>query len=83
MRQFLITEIMKARQDIPLHMEKLDKATGTMRMTEYLNLEYEIGRYHAYLNCMEELDIEKFSYLHTLCQPVIDKALEKLEGIYK
>lgn len=83
MEKFLVDHVLKTVQDIEASIDKLEKSAGTRRITEYLNIEHGIGKYHAYMDCLEELNIDKWAELHTRVEKKIKKALAQIEGIYQ
>ena len=83
MEKFLVDNILKTVQDIEVNVANAEKSTGTRRITEYLNIEHGIGKYHAYMECLEEVDVNKWAELHTRTEGKIKKALTQIEGIYQ
>lgn len=82
MENFLIEQIIKIVSDIESYTNKIDEVHGQRRITEYLNIEHNIGKYHGFLECLEEINIEEFVRIHDLTHRKIDRALKKLETIY-
>lgn len=83
MEKFLADNILKTVQDIEVSIANVEKSAGTRCITEYLNIEHGIGKYHAYMDCLEEVDIDKWAELHTQTEGRIKKALAQIEGIYQ
>ncbi len=83
MKEFLVDHVLKTVQDIDTSICKLEKSAGTRRITEYLNIEHGIGKYHAYMDCLEEMDIDKWAELHTRFEGKIKNAMKQIEGIYQ
>ncbi len=83
MEKFLIDQILKIVSDIGLYMDNLQQMSGTRKITEYLNIEHSMGKYHAFMECLEELNIDEFVRIHDLTKQKTNIALEKLEEIYQ
>lgn len=83
MEKFLIDQILKIVSDIELSAENSQKENGIRKITEYLNIEYGIGKYHGFLECLEEINLDEFVRIYDLTKQRIDYALEKLEEIYQ
>lgn len=82
MEKFLIEQIMKTISDISLYVDNVETFNGTRKITEYLNIESSIGKYHGFMKCLKEINLDKFVEIHDLTYLKIDKALKKLEEIY-
>ncbi len=78
MEKFLVDNILKMVQDIEVSIANVEKSAGTRRITEYLNIEHGIGKYHAYMDCLEEVDIDKWTELHTRTEGKIKEALAQI-----
>lgn len=83
MEKFLIDQILKIVSDIDLYIDNLQQMNGTRRITEYLNIEHGIGKYHAFMECLEESNLDEFIRIHDLTKQKVNDALEKLEEIYQ
>lgn len=83
MEKFLIDQILKVVSDIDLSIDTLQKANGTGKITEYLNIEHSIGKYHAFIECLEEINLDEFVRIYDSTKQRIDNALGKLEEIYQ
>lgn len=81
MEKFLIDQILKLVSDIDSSIDTLQKVNGTRKITEYLNIEHGIGKYHAFIECLEEINLDEFVRTHDLTKQRIDKAFGKLEEI--
>ena len=57
--------------------------SGTRRITEYLNIEHDMGKYHAFIECLEEINLDEFVRIHNLTNQKVNNALKKLEEIYQ
>ena len=44
MEKFLIDQILKIVSDIDLYIDNLQQMSGTRRITEYLNIEHDMGK---------------------------------------
>ena len=62
--------------------QKWQYETGTMRITRLLNAEHSVGKFHAYLEVLEETDIDAFAEIYDETTEKIVKALEIVENIY-
>lgn len=82
MEQFLIGQIIEVIKNIELYVDNVETLQGTRKITEYMNIEHGIGKYHAFMECLEEINIDKWIELHTRYESKINKALEKLETLY-
>ena len=60
MEKFLIDQILKIVSDIDLYIDNLQQMSGTRRITEYLNIEHDMGKYHAFIECLEEINLDEF-----------------------
>lgn len=83
MEKFLIDQILKIVSDIDLYIDNLQQMSGTRRITEYLNIEYDMGKYHAFIECLEEINLDEFVRIHNLTNQKVNNALKKLEEIYQ
>lgn len=83
MEKFLIDQILKIVSDIDLYIDNLQQMSGIRRITEYLNIEHSIGKYHAFMECLEEINLDEFVRTHDLTKQKIDNAFGKLEKIYQ
>lgn len=83
MEKFLIDQILNIVSDIDSSIDILQKVNGTRKITEYLNIEHGIGKYHAFLECLEEINLDEFVRISDLTKQRIDKAFRKLEEIYQ
>lgn len=83
MEKFLIDQILKIVSDIGLYIDNLQQISGTRRIIEYLNIEYSMGKYHAFMKCLEESNLDEFIRIHDLTNRKINGALKKLEEIYQ
>ena len=83
MEKFLIDQILNIVSDIDSSINILQKVNGTRKITEYLNIEHGIGKYHAFLECLEEINLDEFVRISDLTKQRIDKAFRKLEEIYQ
>lgn len=82
MEKFLFAAMRKVCSDIDVAMNNLEKSSGTRRITEYMNIEHGIGKFHGYLEVLEEINLDKFARAHTMFSPRIERALKALEGLY-
>ena len=83
MEKFLIDQILKLVSDIDSSIDTLQKVNGTRKITEYLNIEHGIGKYHAFTDCLEEINLDEFVRIYDSTKQRIDNALGKLEEIYQ
>jgi len=83
MEKFLIDQILKIVSDIDLYIDNLQQMSGTRRITEYLNIEHDMGKYHAFIECLEEINLDEFVRIHNLTNQKVNNALKKLEEIYQ
>ena len=83
MEKFLIDQILKIVSDIDLYIDNLPQMSGTRRITEYLNIEHDMGKYHAFIECLEEINLDEFVRIHNLTNQKVNNALKKLEEIYQ
>lgn len=83
MEKFLIDQILKIISDIDLYIDNLQQMSGTRRITEYLNIEHDMGKYHAFIECLEEINLDEFVRIHNLTNQKVNNALKKLEEIYQ
>ena len=83
MEKFLIDQILKIVSDIDLCIDNLQKVNGSRKITEYLNIEHGIGKYHGFLECLEETNLDEFVRVYDLTKQKIDCAIGKLEEIYQ
>lgn len=83
MEKFLIDQILKLVSDIDSSIDTLQKVNGTRKITEYLNIEHGIGKYHAFIECLEEINLDEFVRIHNLTNQKVNNALKKLEEIYQ
>lgn len=74
--------IKKAVQEVGTAMGKLNEASGVRRITEYMNIEHGIGKYHALLEMLEDICLDDFVKVHEQYSGRIELALKKLEGLY-
>ena len=83
MEKFLIDQILKIVSDIDLYIDNLQQMSGTRRITEYLNIEHDMGKYHAFIECLDEINLDEFVRIHNLTNQKVNNALKKLEEIYQ
>lgn len=83
MEKFLIDQILKIVSDIDLSIDNLQQMRGTRRTTEYLNIEHSMGKYHAFMECLEESNLDEFIRIHDLTKQKMNTALVKLEELYQ
>lgn len=83
MEKFLIDQILKIVSDIDLYIDNLQQMSGTRRIIEYLNIEHDMGKYHAFIECLEEINLDEFVRIHNLTNQKVNNALKKLEEIYQ
>lgn len=83
MEKFLIDQILKIVSDIDLYIDNLQQMSGTRRITEYLNIEHSIGKYHAFMECLEESNLDEFIRIHDLTKQKVNDVFGKLEKIYQ
>ena len=83
MEKFLIDQILKIISDIDLYIDNLQQISGTRRITEYLNIEHSMGKYHAFMECLEESNLDEFVRIYDLTKQKANDALKKLEEIYQ
>lgn len=83
MEKFLIDQILKIISDIDLYIDNLQQISGTRRITEYLNIEHSMGKYHAFMECLEESNLDEFTRIYDLTKEKTNNALKKLEEIYQ
>lgn len=76
-------QIYKALQDIHTYIWLLDKVNDQRKITLYLNIEYGIGLYHAYMKCLKMLDQSEYIHFHTLYRGIICNAQKEIEKIYQ
>lgn len=62
--------------------QKWDQETGTMRITRLLNAEHSIGKFHAYLDVLQEVDMEAFCMIHDETRATITRVMELLQNLY-
>lgn len=51
--------------------------------THFINASYNMGKYHAYLDILEKLDMEQFVMCHERCKADCDKVLQGMEKLYQ
>lgn len=83
MEKFLIDQILKIVSDIDLYIDNLQQMSDTRRITEYLNIEHGMGKYHAFMECLEESNPDEFIRIHDLTKQKVNNALKKLKEIYQ
>lgn len=62
--------------------QKWQYETGTMRITRLLNAEYSIGKFHAYLDMLQEVDMEAFCMIHDETRATVTRVMELLQNLY-
>lgn len=80
--EVLKSGIKKAVSEIGTGMGKLNEASGSRRITEYMNIEHGIGKYHGLLEILETISLDDFVKVHDQYSNRIHLAMEKLEGLY-
>lgn len=83
MEKFLIDHILKIVSDIDLYIDNVQHMSSTRKITEYLNIEHSMGKYHAFMECLEESNLDEFIRIHDSTKHKTNAALEKLEEIYQ
>lgn len=83
MEKFLIDQILKIVSDIDLSINNLQQMSGTRKITEYLNIEHSMGKYHAFMECLEETNLDEYIRIHDLTKQKMNAVLEKLEELYQ
>lgn len=83
LERFLINQILKTISDINVNIDNLQNVNGTMRTTRYLNIAHGIGKYYAFMECLEEFNLDKPTRMYDLTKQKIDCALKTLEEIYQ
>ncbi len=51
--------------------------------THFINASHNMGKYHAYLDILEKLDMEQFVMCHERCKADCDKVLQGMEKLYQ
>lgn len=82
MEKWLKEQIGKVISDIAGSLLKLEDAKGTKKITEYMNIGHGIGKYHAFLETLVEINLDEFVKTHDRYSAQIDRALKRLEGLY-
>ena len=81
-KNFIIENIFKVASDVSLYIDNIKRNTGTNKITEFINIAHCVGKYHGYMSCLEEIDIDEFSRIYTLTEDKINKAMNAMEGLY-
>lgn len=80
--EMLKSGITEAITQVVSSMENLDNAVATKRITEYMNIEHGIGKFHGLLSVLENISLDEFTKVHDQHSGTINDALRKLEGLY-
>ncbi len=83
MENFLINQILKTVSDIGLYIDNTQQMSGTRKITEYLNIEHSMGKYHAFMECLEETNLDEFIRIHDLTKQKMNAVLVNLEELYQ
>lgn len=88
MEKWLEQRIMTLVDGIKVDIDMLDgngngSLHGKGRITALINLEYKCGKYHAFMETLEEISMERFIAYHERYGKTIDQAIGKLEEFYK
>lgn len=51
--------------------------------THFINASHSMGKYHAYMDILEDLDMEQFVKCHDRCKDDCDKVLLGMEKLYQ
>lgn len=51
--------------------------------THFINAEYNMGMYHAYMSILEDLDMEQFVKCFDCCKADCEKVLQGIEKLYQ
>jgi hypothetical protein len=80
--QKLTEEIGEAVMTMNDNMQKLDTVTGKERITAFINVEHSIGKYHAHMDILSELDTETFTTEYELSHIVVEEAMKRMNRLY-
>lgn len=51
--------------------------------THFINASYSMGKYHAYMDILKDLDMEQLVKCHDRCKDDCDKVLQGMEKLYQ
>lgn len=51
--------------------------------THFINASHSMGKYHAYMDILEDLDMEQFVKCYDRCKDDCDKVLQGMEKLYQ
>ena len=93
MEKYLIEQIHKTVSDLKMQLDSLETMINKTKVEKYdrhriitgfINLEYTMGKYHAYLSMLDDHELfESFARLHDANKPVIDRCFHVMENLYK
>lgn len=91
--KYLIEQIYNTVSDLKMQLDSLEMMINKTKMensdrqrtiTEFINLEYTIGKYHAYLSMLNDHELfESFARLHDANKPIINRCFSMMENLYK
>lgn len=76
----------KARESVKNGINEIDtigQNPNKQKITHIINAEYHLAQYHAYMNLLEELDMNKFVELADETETARDQILEFVDQLYK
>lgn len=79
---FLVT---KAMESIGTAVKEIE-SVGKIRKadtTHFINASHSMGKYHAYMDILKDLDMEQLVKCHDRCKDDCDKVLQGMEKLYQ
>lgn len=78
------TLVIKAMEGIRAAVKEIESIGENRKSdtTHFINASYNMGKYHAYMEILEDLDTEQFVKCYERCKPDCDKVLQGMEKLY-
>ena len=77
--------VTKAMESIEAAVKEIDSIGENNRenVTHFLNASHNMGKYHAYMDILEDLDMDQLVKCHDRCKADCDKVLQGMEKLYQ
>ena len=83
MENMLENLVSKAKEEINMAMTDAMNIESAKNKTECLNAEYHIGKFHAFMDVIKDLSIDKFVEVGTNIKDMSQFILERINRLYR
>lgn len=79
------TLVLKCMENISAAVKEINSLGENRKAdtTHFINASHSMGKYHAYMDILEKLDMEQFIMCHERCKADCDKVLQGMEKLYQ